>query len=211
MKLKGLRDRTLKNELVVVLCGSAFKNKGVQAMLDAVIDYLPSPVDVPSVKGVLDDANSTPDTRQTSDNAPFSALAFKVATDPYVGTLTYFRVYSGVLKTGDTVYNSVKGKKERIGRILLMHANTREELKEVCAGDIANGKVKKGDVYLAVIVRTVSGVRRDDGSKIRFDTNAVVLLSPQKQPVGTRVFGPVTRELRGEMFTKIISLAEEVL
>jgi elongation factor G len=134
---QGLRIRTLKNEIVVVLCGSAFKNKGVQAMLDAVIEYLPSPKDVPPVKGILDDAAGTPAVRHSTDEEPFSALAFKIATDPYVGTLTYFRVYSGVLKSGDTLYNSVKGKKERIGRILQMHANTREEIKEVFAGDIA--------------------------------------------------------------------------
>jgi len=134
---QGLRIRTLKSEIVLVLCGSAFKNKGVQAMLDAVIDYLPSPADVPPVKGILDDAAKTPATRSASDNEPFAALAFKIATDPYVGALTYFRVYSGVLKNGDTLYNSVKGKKERIGRILQMHANSREEIKEVRAGDIA--------------------------------------------------------------------------
>jgi len=134
---KGLRTRTLKNEIVVVLCGSAFKNKGVQAMLDAVIDYLPAPIDIPPVKGVLDDANHTEAFRQASDSEPFSALAFKIATDPYVGALTYFRVYSGILRSGDTIYNSVKEKKERIGRILLMHANTREEIKEVRAGEIA--------------------------------------------------------------------------
>jgi elongation factor G len=133
----GLRVRTLKSEIVLVLCGSAFKNKGVQAMLDAVIEYLPSPADIPPVKGVLDDAAHTPTTRKSSDADPFSALAFKIATDPYVGALTYFRVYSGILKSGDTLYNSVKSKKERIGRILLMHANTREEIKEVRAGDIA--------------------------------------------------------------------------
>jgi elongation factor G len=134
---KGLRVRTLKNEIVVVLCGSAFKNKGVQAMLDAVIEYLPSPSDVPPMKGVLDDANATPAFREPTDKEPFSALAFKIATDPYVGTLTYFRVYSGVLNSGDSVYNSVKGKKDRVGRLLLMHANSREEIKEVRTGDIA--------------------------------------------------------------------------
>ncbi len=134
---KGLRVRTLNNEIVVVLCGSAFKNKGVQAMLDAVIEYLPSPSDVPAMKGILDDANATPAVRHPSDKEPFSALAFKIATDPYVGSLTYFRVYSGVLNSGDAVYNSAKGKKERIGRLLLMHANTREEIKEVRTGDIA--------------------------------------------------------------------------
>ena len=133
----GLRARTLSNDIVVVLCGSAFKNKGVQAMLDAVIEYLPSPADVPPVKGLLDDANNTPSVREAKDSEPFSALAFKIATDPYVGTLTYFRVYSGVLSSGDAVYNSVKSKKERIGRLLRMHANSREEIKEVRTGDIA--------------------------------------------------------------------------
>ena len=134
---KGLRMRTLANEIVPCLCGSAFKNKGVQAMLDGVIDYLPSPVDVPAIKGHLDDAAATEGERHASDNEPFAALAFKIATDPFVGTLTFFRVYSGVINTGDTVYNPVKGKKERFGRIVQMHANAREEIKEVRAGDIA--------------------------------------------------------------------------
>jgi elongation factor G len=133
----GLRARTLKSEIVLMLCGSAFKNKGVQAMLDAVIDYMPSPVDVPAIKGILDDRDESEGTREASDTAPFAALAFKIATDPFVGTLTFFRVYSGVLNSGDTLYNPVKGKKERIGRILQMHANNREEIKEVRAGDIA--------------------------------------------------------------------------
>ncbi|HHL45874.1 MAG TPA: elongation factor G [Gammaproteobacteria bacterium] len=134
---KGLRIRTLNNEIVPALCGTAFKNKGVQAMLDAIIEYMPSPVDVPAIKGVLDDAAETEAERKSSDDEPFAALAFKIATDPFVGTLTFFRVYSGVLKSGDTVYNPVKGKKERIGRIVQMHANSREEIKEVRAGDIA--------------------------------------------------------------------------
>ncbi len=134
---QGLRQRTLANEIVPALCGSAFKNKGVQAMLDAVIYYLPSPVDVPSIKGILDDAEGTEAERHPSDDEPFAALAFKIATDPFVGTLTFFRVYSGVLSSGDTVYNPVKGKKERIGRLLQMHSNSREEIKEVRAGDIA--------------------------------------------------------------------------
>lgn len=133
----ALRDRTLKNEIIPVLCGTAFKNKGVQAMLDAVIDYLPAPNDVPPIKGILDDAAETIGERAPSDDEPFSALAFKIMTDPYVGTLTFFRVYSGVLKSGDTVINTVKGKRERLGRILLMRANDREEIKEVRAGDIA--------------------------------------------------------------------------
>jgi elongation factor G len=134
---RGLRIRTLGNEIVPALCGSAFKNKGVQAMLDAVIYYLPSPVDVPAIQGMADDAAQTEVERKASDDEPFAALAFKIATDPYVGTLTFFRVYSGVLSSGDTIYNSVKSKKERIGRLLQMHSNHREEIKEVHAGDIA--------------------------------------------------------------------------
>ncbi len=133
----GLRKRTLANEIVPCLCGSAFKNKGVQAMLDAVVDYMPAPVDVPAIKGILDDKNETEAERHADDSEPFSALAFKIATDPFVGTLTFFRVYSGVMKSGDTLYNPIKGKKERIGRIVQMHANSREEIKEVHAGDIA--------------------------------------------------------------------------
>ena len=133
----GLRLRTVASEIVPTLCGSAFKNKGVQAMLDAVIYYLPSPLDVTAIKGILDDAEETEAERKAADEEPFAALAFKIATDPYVGSLTFFRVYSGVLHSGDTVYNAIKGKKERIGRLLQMHANSREEIKEVRAGDIA--------------------------------------------------------------------------
>jgi elongation factor G len=132
---QGLRTRTINNEIFPMLCGSAFKNKGVQAMLDAVIDYLPSPADIPPVKGVKE--NGEPDERAADDSAPFSGLAFKIMTDPFVGQLIFFRVYSGVVQSGDTVYNPVKGRKERVGRILQMHANTREEVKEVRAGDIA--------------------------------------------------------------------------
>jgi elongation factor G len=132
---KGLRARTLSGEIVVTLCGSAFKNKGVQAMLDAVIDFMPSPLDVPAIKGMLED--DTEAERPASDDQPFAALAFKIATDPFVGNLTFFRVYSGVLNSGDTIYNAVKGKRERIGRILQMHSNDRQEIKEVHAGDIA--------------------------------------------------------------------------
>ncbi len=134
---QGLRARTLANEIVPVLCGSAFKNKGVQAMLDAVVDYMPSPIEVKAIKGVLDDGKETEALRKSDDDEPFAALAFKIATDPFVGTLTFFRVYSGVVNTGDTVYNPIKGKKERIGRLVQMHSNSREELKEVRAGDIA--------------------------------------------------------------------------
>lgn len=133
----GLRIRTLSGEVVPVLCGSAFKNKGVQAMLDAIIEYLPAPTDKPPIRGLLDDAANSEAERLSSDDQPFASLAFKVAADPYVGTLTFFRVYSGVLNAGDTVFNPVKGKRERIGRILQMHANHREEIKEVRAGDIA--------------------------------------------------------------------------
>ena len=131
----GLRIRTLANEIVPALCGSAFKNKGVQAMLDAVIDYLPAPTEVAAIEGVLND--DTVDTREADDDAPFAALAFKIATDPFVGTLTFFRVYSGVLNTGDQVLNPVKSRKERIGRMVQMHSNHRNEIKEVRAGDIA--------------------------------------------------------------------------
>lgn len=135
--VRGLRERTLRCEIQPMLCGSAFKNKGVQRMLDAVIELLPSPLDVPPVPGELEDG--TPTTREASDDAPFSALAFKLMNDPYVGQLTFFRVYSGVVNSGDTVLNSVKGKKERIGRIVQMHANERQEITEVRAGDIAAG------------------------------------------------------------------------
>jgi elongation factor G len=135
--LSGLRTRTLNLEIVPVTCGSAFKNKGVQAVLDKIIEVMPSPVDVPAISGVLDDADETEEERPSDDDAPFAALAFKIATDPFVGTLTFFRAYSGVLKSGDSVYNPVKRKKERIGRILQMHSNSREEIKEVRAGDIA--------------------------------------------------------------------------
>ncbi|TWG88510.1 elongation factor G [Luteimonas sp. J16] len=135
--IRGLRERTLKTEIVPMFCGSAFKNKGVQAMLDGVVHLLPSPVDVPPVKGVDVDDETKVLTRESSDKAPFSALAFKIMTDPFVGSLTFFRVYSGILSAGDQVLNSVKGKKERIGRLLQMHSNQRDEIKEVLAGDIA--------------------------------------------------------------------------
>ncbi|MEZ8059371.1 elongation factor G [Vibrio splendidus] len=132
---QGLRIRTLNNEIVLATCGSAFKNKGVQAVLDAVVDFLPSPVDVPAIKGVDDDENEIE--RHADDKEPFSALAFKIATDPFVGTLTFIRVYSGVVESGKTAYNSVKKQRERLGRIVQMHSNKREEVKEVRAGDIA--------------------------------------------------------------------------
>ncbi len=134
---KGLRIRTLSNEIVPALCGTAFKNKGVQALLDAIIEFMPSPTDVPAIQGIAENGKDTTVERGSSDDEPFASLAFKIATDPYVGTLTFFRVYSGVLNSGDTVYNPVKSKKERVGRILQMHSNSREEIKEVRAGDIA--------------------------------------------------------------------------
>ncbi|MDG2472651.1 MAG: elongation factor G [Pseudomonadales bacterium] len=151
---EGIRIRTLANEIVPVLGGSAFKNKGVQAMLDAVIEFMPSPIEVKAIDGTLDDKDETPATRDADDKAPFSALAFKIATDPFVGTLTFFRVYSGTLNQGDSVYNPVKGKKERIGRMVQMHSNNREEIKEVLAGDIAAGiglkDVTTGDTLCAI-------------------------------------------------------------
>lgn len=150
----GLRQRTLANELILCACGSAFKNKGVQAVLDSVIEYLPSPTEVEAITGINDDKDETQGTREADDNAPFSALAFKIATDPFVGTLTFFRVYSGVVNSGDHVYNPVKGKKERFGRIVQMHANDRQEIKEVRAGDIAAAiglkDVTTGDTLCAV-------------------------------------------------------------
>ncbi len=133
--ITGLRTRTLSGEIVPVICGAAFKNKGIQALLDAVIEFLPSPVDKPPITGILEDGSKS--TRRADDSENFSALAFKIANDPYVGNLTFFRVYSGVLHSGDTIYNPLKFQKERIGRILQMHANSREEIKEVRAGDIA--------------------------------------------------------------------------
>jgi len=133
--MDGIRIRTLASEIVPTLCGSAFKNKGVQAVLDAVIDYMPAPTEVKAIEGLLEDGTATQ--CEADDKAPFAALAFKIATDPFVGTLTFFRVYSGTLNSGDSVYNPIKSKKERVGRMVQMHANTREEIKEVLAGDIA--------------------------------------------------------------------------
>jgi len=133
--IAGIRARTLNGDIVPVVCGSAFKNKGVQAMLDAVVHFLPSPLDKPAITGL--DESDVEITRKADDDEDFSALAFKIATDPFVGNLTFFRVYSGILNSGDTIYNPLKSQKERIGRILQMHSNTREEIKEVRAGDIA--------------------------------------------------------------------------
>ncbi len=150
---QGLRIRTINNEIVLATCGSAFKNKGVQNVLDAVIDYLPSPVEIAAIEGTLEDGETLV-TRKADDKEPFSALAFKIATDPFVGSLTFFRVYSGVLKTGDQIYNPMKKQKERIGRIVQMHSNSREEVKEVYAGDIAAAiglkDVTTGNTFCAV-------------------------------------------------------------
>ena len=132
---EAIRDLTIANDVVPVMCGSAFKNKGVQAMLDGIVDYLPAPTDVEAIQGI--DEKEQEVARESDDGEPFAALAFKIATDPFVGQLVFFRVYSGVLSAGDAVYNPVKGKKERVGRILQMHSNNREEIKEVRAGDIA--------------------------------------------------------------------------
>ena len=134
---QALRQRTLANEIILVTCGSAFKNKGVQAVLDCVIEFMPSPEDVKAIEGILDDKDETVATREADDDAPFAALAFKIATDPFVGNLTFMRVYSGVVNQGDAVFNPVKGKRERIGRMVQMHSNNREEIKEIRAGDIA--------------------------------------------------------------------------
>ena len=134
---RAIRKATVTGKIVPVLCGASFKNKGVQALLDAVIDYLPSPMDVPPIQGHLPQHDETFEVREPNDNEPFAALAFKIATDPYVGRLTYFRVYSGSLKSGSYVYNATKDKRERIGRLLQMHANKRDEIEEVLAGDIA--------------------------------------------------------------------------
>lgn len=192
---KGLRSRTIKNEIIPMLCGSAFKNKGVQAMLDAVIYYLPSPADVPAVHGTKDDAAGTPIERHADDKEPFSALAFKIATDPYVGTLTYFRVYSGVLNSGDTVYNPIKDKDERIGRILQMHANNRQEIKEVCAGDIA----------------AAVGLKRVTTGDTLCSTNDVIILERMvfPEPVIAVAVEPKTKADQEKMGLALGKLAQE--
>ncbi len=191
----GLRARTLANKAVCVLCGSAFKNKGVQALLDAVLDYMPSPVDVPPIKGILDNKDKTTVERRADDNEPFAALAFKIATDPYVGQLVFFRVYSGVTKSGDSVYNPVKRKKERVGRLLQMHANSREEIKEVRAGDIAAAVgikyVTTGDTLCAV--------------------NSVVTLERMEfpEPVISQAVEPRTKADQEKMGVALSRLAQE--
>jgi elongation factor G len=190
---QALRELTITNKIVPVFCGSAFKNKGVQAVLDGVIEYLPAPTDIPDILGVDEDGEEI--SRKTSYDAPFSALAFKIATDPFVGNLTYFRAYSGVLKSGDTIYNSVKGKKERIGRLLQMHANSREEIKEVRAGDIA----------AAVGLKTVM-----TGDTLS-DINEVVILERMDfpDPVIAVAVEPKTKADQEKMGIALSKLAQE--
>ncbi|GBE50186.1 MAG TPA: elongation factor G [Gammaproteobacteria bacterium] len=193
--VRGLRARTLTNEIVPVLCGSAFKNKGVQALLDAVVELMPSPLDVPAIKGHMDDAEGTVTERRPSDDEPFSALAFKIATDPFVGSLTYIRVYSGVINSGDTVYNSVKGKKERIGRLLHMHANHREETKEVRAGDIA----------------ACVGLKDVTTGDTLCDINKVIILERMEfpEPVISQAVEPKTKADQEKMGVALQKLAQE--
>ena len=189
----GLRTRTIHNEIVPMLCGSAFKNKGVQAMLDAVIDYLPAPIDIPPVQGT--DDYDKPTERKASDDEPFSGLAFKIATDPYVGQLIFFRVYSGVVSSGDTIYNPVKGRKERIGRLLQMHANTREEIKEVRAGDIA----------------AAVGLREATTGETLCDPQKIIILEKMifPEPVISQAVEPKTKADQEKMGIALNRLAQE--
>ncbi|MCS6997065.1 MAG: elongation factor G [Casimicrobiaceae bacterium] len=190
---RGLRQRTIAGEIVPMLCGSAFKNKGVQAMLDAVIDYLPAPTDIPPVRGV--DENDQEVTRKASDDEKFAALAFKIMTDPYVGQLIFFRVYSGVVQSGDTVYNPVKGKRERIGRLLQMHANEREEIKEVRAGDIA----------------AAVGLKEATTGDTLCDPNAIITLERMQfpEPVISQAVEPKTKADQEKMSIALGRLAQE--
>ena len=191
----GLRARTLKGEIVLAMCGSAFKNKGVQAMLDAVIRYLPSPLDKPPVKGILDDAAESEGERQADDDAPFAALAFKIATDPFVGTLTFVRCYSGVVNSGDTVYNPVRSRRERIGRIVQMHANSREEIREIRAGDIA----------------ACVGLKDVTTGDTLCDTDQVITLERMEfpEPVISVAVEPKTRADQEKMGVALSKLAQE--
>jgi len=190
---RGLRKRTIANQIVPMLCGTAFKYKGVQAMLDAVIDYMPSPVDIPPVKG--EDDKERPAARKASDDEPFAALAFKIMTDPYVGQLTFIRVYSGVLKSGDTVYNSVRNRKERIGRLLQMHANQREDIKEVYAGDIA----------------AAVGLKEASTGETLCDPNHIIMLERMvfPEPVISQAVEPKTKADQEKMGIALSRLAQE--
>jgi elongation factor G len=189
----GVRTRTINSEIVPMLCGSAFKNKGVQAMLDAVIEYLPAPVDIPPVEGEND--RGQPEARRAADDQPFSALAFKIMTDPFVGQLIFFRVYSGVVTSGDTVYNPIKGKKERIGRLLQMHANQRDEIKEVRAGDIA----------------AAVGLREATTGDTLCDPDKVIILERMEfpEPVISQAVEPKTKVDQERMGTALSRLAQE--
>ncbi|MCC8986933.1 MAG: elongation factor G [Candidatus Contendobacter sp.] len=191
----GLRARTLKGEIVLAMCGSAFKNKGVQAMLDAVVRYLPSPLDKPPVKGILDDAAESEGERHADDSAPFAALAFKIATDPFVGTLTFVRCYSGVVNSGDTVYNPVRSRRERIGRIVQMHANSREEIREIRAGDIA----------------ACVGLKDVTTGDTLCDTDQVITLERMEfpEPVISVAVEPKTRADQEKMGVALSKLAQE--
>ena len=193
--IEGLRLQTLSNEIVLVSCGTAFKNKGVQAMLDSVIDFMPSPLDVPAIKGINDDKDNTEGERKSSDDEPFASLAFKIATDPFVGTLAFFRVYSGVLKAGDTVYNAVTNKKERIGRILQMHSNSREEIKEVRAGDIA----------------AAVGLKQVTTGDTLCDPSSVITLERMEfpEPVISIAVEPKTKDDQEKMGLALSKLAQE--
>ncbi len=190
---KGIRALTIAVEIVPMLCGSAFKNKGVQAMLDGVIEYLPSPSDIPPVKGTLEDGEAAE--RAAKDDEPFSGLAFKIMTDPYVGQLIFFRVYSGVVNSGDTIYNPIKRKKERIGRILQMHANNREELKEVRAGDIA----------------AAVGLKEATTGDTLCDPNKIVILEKMEfpEPVISQAVEPKTKADQEKMGIALGRLAQE--
>ncbi|MCY0388280.1 elongation factor G [Robbsia sp. Bb-Pol-6] len=189
----ALRNRTIASEIVPMMCGSAFKNKGVQAMLDGVLDYMPSPIDVPPVTGILE--NDQPAQRRAADDEKFSSLAFKIMTDPFVGQLIFFRVYSGMVKSGDTVYNSVKEKKERLGRILLMHANEREEIKEVFAGDIA----------------AAVGLKEATTGDTLCDPDAVIILERMifPEPVISQAVEPKTKADQEKMGIALNRLAQE--
>ena len=189
----GLRQRTIASEIVPMMCGSAFKNKGVQAMLDGVIEYLPSPIDIPPVTGLGED--DEPLTRKADDNEKFSALAFKIMTDPFVGQLIFFRVYSGTIKSGDTVYNPVKGKRERLGRILQMHANQREEIKEVNAGDIA----------------AAVGLREATTGETLCDPGSIITLERMvfPEPVISQAVEPKTKQDQEKMGIALSRLAQE--
>jgi len=190
---RGLRVRAIKNEIVPMLCGSAFKNKGVQAMLDGVIDYLPAPIDIPPVTGT--DDFDRPTSRKADDSEPFSGLAFKIATDPYIGQLIFFRVYSGVVKSGDTIYNPGKGREERIGRLLQMHANTREDIKEVRAGDIA----------------AAVGLKEATTGETLCDPHKIIVLEKMvfPEPVISQAVEPKTKADQEKMGIALSRLAQE--